>query len=88
VLVLVASLVKQQYHPEVDADQARQKASKLDALIRFSEDELATINAHSATGQDRTDALIELRNQISRGITESENPEAKAALQAELQAKS
>jgi len=76
VLVLIASLVKQQYRPEVDAEQAREKASKLQALIRLSEDQLATIDARSAQGEDRTDALIELRDRISQGITEIENPEA------------
>jgi hypothetical protein len=79
VLVLIASLVKQQYHPEVDAEQARQRASRLEALIRLSEDELATIDARSAKGEDRTDGLIELRNQISRAITEIKNPEAAAS---------
>ncbi|HEY3973905.1 MAG TPA: hypothetical protein VGM18_12945 [Candidatus Sulfotelmatobacter sp.] len=79
VLVLIASLVKQQYRPDVDAEQAQQKSSKLQALIRSSEDELATIDARSAKGEDRTDALIDLRNQISRGITQIENPEAVAS---------
>jgi hypothetical protein len=76
VLVLLASLVKQQYHPEIDAGEASQKASKLEALIRFSEDELTSIDARSSKGEDRTDALINLRDRISRGITEIENPEA------------
>jgi hypothetical protein len=76
VLVLIASLVKQQYHPEVDAEQARQNASKLKALIRMSEDKLVVIDARSAKGEDRTDALIELAKEVSRGITEIENPEA------------
>ncbi len=75
VLVLIASLMKQQYRPEVDAEQAREKASKLQALIRLSEDQLATIDARSAKGEDRTDALIELRDRISRGLAEIENPE-------------
>jgi|HubBroStandDraft_1064217.scaffolds.fasta_scaffold02309_2 hypothetical protein len=76
VLVLIASLVKQQYRPEVDAEQARQKASKLQALIRLAEDQLTTLDGLSSKGEDRTDALIDLRNQISRGLTEIENPES------------
>lgn len=79
VLVLIASLVKQQYHPEVDAEQARQRASKLRILIRRSEDELATIDTRSARGKDRPDALIDLRNRISLGLTEIENLEAGAS---------
>lgn len=76
VLVLIASLVKQQYRPEVDAEQARDKASKLQALIRFSEDELSTLDARSASGQDRTDALIDLTRKISLLLTAIENPES------------
>jgi hypothetical protein len=76
VLVLIASLVKQQYRPEVDAEEARQKASRLQALIRSSEDELATLDAKSTKGEDRTDALIALANRISGGLTDIENPEA------------
>jgi hypothetical protein len=80
VLVLIASLVKQQYRPEVDAQQAREKVSKLEALIRFSEDEIATLDARSATGQDRTDAFIELTHKLSLLLTAIENPEALPAL--------
>lgn len=76
VLVLIASLVKQQYRPEVGAEDARQKGSRLRALIRTAEDQLTALDARSTQGEDRSDALIALTNRISRGLTEIENPEA------------
>jgi hypothetical protein len=76
VLVLIASLFKQQFHPEIDAEEARRKASKLQGLIRVSEDQLAILDAKTATGQDHSDALIALLTQITGRLTGIENPEA------------
>jgi len=76
VLVLVASLFKQQFHPELNAEEARKKSSRLQALIRFSEDQLAIIDAKMTSGQDHSDAMISLMTQITQTLTEIENPEA------------
>jgi hypothetical protein len=76
VLVLIASLVKQQFHPELNAEDARKKASQLKALIRTSEDQLAILDAKMASGKDHSDALIALLTQITRRLNEIEYPEA------------
>jgi hypothetical protein len=76
VLVLIASLFKQQFHPEVNAEDARKKASKLQGLVRSSEDQLAILDAKTAAGQDHSDAMITLLTQITQRLTEIENPEA------------
>jgi hypothetical protein len=76
VLVLIASLFKQQFHPELNAEDARKKASKLQALVRSSEDQLAILDAKIANGEDHSDAMIELLSGITRRLTEIENPEA------------
>jgi hypothetical protein len=56
VLVLVASLFKQQFHPEIDAEQARKKSAQSVALVRSTEDRLAILDAKTASGQDHSDA--------------------------------
>jgi hypothetical protein len=76
ILVLIASLFKQQFHPELNAESSRRKASRTQALIRASEDQLAILDAKIATGQDHTDAMIALMTQITQTLTEIENPEA------------
>jgi hypothetical protein len=76
VVVLIASLFKQQFHPEINAEDARRTASKLQALVRSSEDQLAILDAKIATGQDHSDAIIALLTQITQRLTEVENPEA------------
>jgi hypothetical protein len=76
VVVLIASLFKQQFHPEINAENARKNASKLQALVRSSEDQLAVLDAKIASGQDHSDAMIALLTQITQRLTEIENPEA------------
>jgi hypothetical protein len=76
VLVLIASLFKQQFHPEINAEFARKKASQLQGFIRMSEDQLTILDAKIAAGQDHTDAMIGLLTQITKRLTEIENPEA------------
>ena len=73
-LVLIASLFKQQFHPEINADDARKKALALQSLIRSSEDTLAILDAKSATGQDHSDAMIDLMTLLTQNLTEIENP--------------
>jgi hypothetical protein len=74
VLVLVASLFKQQFHPELNAENARQKALRLQYLIRSSEDQLAILDAKTVSGQDHSDAMITLMTQMTQILTEIENP--------------
>ena len=81
ILVLIASLFKQHFHPETDAEEARRKGLQLQAFIRTSEDDLAVLDAKIEAGQDHSDALIALMKQMTKRLTEIENPETpKSAL--------
>ena len=75
VLVLVASLIREQFHPETSSKDARKKAFELLSLQRASEDQLAILDAKSATGQDHSDAMIALLTQVTQRLSEIENPE-------------
>lgn len=78
VLVLVASLFRQHFHPEIISEDARKRASQLQALIRTSEDRLSILDAKTATGQDHSDAMISLMEQLTQRLTEIESHEAVA----------
>ncbi len=65
VLVLCASLINQQYHPEVRARDATQKAKELGSLIRDSEDQLAIIGAGLHMNPNITRTYMDLALQIS-----------------------
>ena len=72
VLVLIASLFKQQFHPEINAEDARKKAYELQALVRSSEDQLAIIDAKIPSGQDHSDAMIALLKEITQTLNKIE----------------
>jgi multidrug resistance efflux pump len=74
-LVLLASLIKQYFRPEVSVENARKKVAQLKALIRTSEDQLAILDAKIASGQDHTYAMISLLTKITDRLTEIETPE-------------
>jgi hypothetical protein len=76
VLVLLASLLKQHFRPEVSAENASKKAVRLRALIRMSEDQITILDAKIASGQDHTDAMISLLTRITDRLTEIETPDA------------
>lgn len=81
VLVLIASLIKQHFHPELSAANSQKKHAQLKALIRTSEDQLTILDAKILTGQDHTDAMIALLTSITQRLTEIENPEAFESLE-------
>jgi chromosome segregation ATPase len=76
VLVLIASLVKQQFHPELNAADARKKAAQLKAMIRSSDDQSTILAAKIAAGQDQSDAMIALLKQITEKLNEIESGDA------------
>ncbi len=76
VLVLVASLIKQNFHPETDASDAQRKAAQLLSLIRISEDDLTILDEKINRGEDHSDEMIELMKNITKHFTEIENAEA------------
>jgi len=73
--VLVASLVKQQFHPELNAENGRKKMFQLRALIRNSEDQLTILDAKIALGEDDSDGMFALLTQITGRLNEIEGSE-------------
>ena len=78
VVVLIASLFRQQYLPELKVEPSKRNGAKAQGLIRLSEDQLAILDAKIAGGQDHTDAMIALITHITEKLSEIENPEALA----------
>jgi hypothetical protein len=64
VLVLLASLIKQQYHPEVSAQRAAQKAAQAKIMIRDAEDSLAILQSSEDFPYNPA-PLVELLKRIS-----------------------
>jgi hypothetical protein len=74
VLVLIASLIKQQFHPDASARDATQKVGKLRALIRSAEDQLAELITRADADAGAYHALAQ---NVSRGLGEIELTENK-----------
>jgi hypothetical protein len=69
VLVIAASLVKQHYHPEIDRQNASQKANQLEALVRQSEDRLVVIETTAEPGAYNPGPLLDLLERVSSELT-------------------
>ncbi len=69
VLVLLSSLLKQHYNPEIAAQNALQRASQLEVLIRQSEDRIVVIDAKRDPDTDDPEPLLELLERISGEIS-------------------
>ena len=76
VIVLGASLFKRVFNLDAAAEKAKKDTDKLDALIRYGQDKLAALDARSMQGQDRTDALLLLLDEITAQLTPIINPGA------------
>jgi hypothetical protein len=76
IVVLGASLFKRVFNLDTVAEKAKKDTDKLDALIRYGQDKLAALDARSMQGQDRTDALLLLVDEISAQLTQIINPGA------------
>jgi hypothetical protein len=76
VVVLGASLFKRVFNLDTVAEKAKKDTDKLDALIRYGQDKLAALDARSMQGQDRTDALLLLVDEITAQLTQIINPGA------------
>jgi hypothetical protein len=75
VLVLVASLFKQQFHPEINSERAGSKSYRLKSLITTSEDLLSILDAKNALGQDHSDAMVALMTSLTQNLNEIEKPD-------------
>jgi hypothetical protein len=69
ILVLLASLITQHYHPEVAAKMASQKAEQLKDLLRRSEDCLVAFEATMDTDSDDPTPLLELLRTITSELS-------------------
>jgi hypothetical protein len=76
IVVLGASLFKRVFNLDTVAEKAKKDTDKLDALIRYGQDKLTALDARSMQGQDRTDALLVLVDEISSQLTQIVNPGA------------
>lgn len=74
VLVLIASLLRQQFHPELDAATARKTVAQITGLIRSSEDQLAILDAKTASGQDHSDGMAKLMMDVTQALNAIEQP--------------
>ncbi len=68
-LVVLSTVVKQHYHPEINAQIASQKVDQLEALIRQSEDRLVIIETTMTDDSDDPAAILELLEKISAELT-------------------
>jgi hypothetical protein len=84
VLVVVASLVKQHYHPETNAQSALQRTSQLDTLIRQSEDRLVVIETKMQSGDDPA-LILELLEGISAEISRIKSSPVEPAMKTDVQ---
>jgi len=76
IVVLGASLFKRVFNLDTAAEKAKKDTDKLEALIRYGQDKLAALDARSMQGQDRTDALLILIDEITAQLTQIINPGA------------
>jgi hypothetical protein len=75
-LVIVCSATKQHFHTDENAQTADYRSRRLASLARYAQDQIAILEAKSVNGEDRTDALISLLNELTHGLSQIENPEA------------
>jgi hypothetical protein len=76
-LVLVSSLVRQYYRPEVHAFRAREKVARLKALVRKAEDQLFLIEENVSDALPRHKILMMLTD----GLNQIEEAELRSAEQ-------
>jgi hypothetical protein len=68
-LVLLSSLIKQSFHPEVDEADARRKALHIEGLILAAGNELAILESKIKGGEDQSDSLSALLRDTSKQLT-------------------
>jgi hypothetical protein len=74
-LVIICSAARQHFHPDQKAQESENTARTLRALIRFTQDQITILEAKSTNGEDRTDAFIQLLNEVTASINQIEAPE-------------
>jgi hypothetical protein len=77
-MVIICSATKQHFHIDANAQTAEASAKRLRNLVRYSQDQIAILEARSANGEDRTDAFIALLNDMTERLSRIENAEPSA----------
>ena len=73
VFVLLSTLVRQRFNPEVTASNSRIQSAKLKAFIRATEDKLTTIRLTTTRGEERLDAELSILTSVSSFLAAIEN---------------
>jgi len=76
VVVLGTSLFKRVFNLDAVVEKAKKDTDRLDGLIRYGQDKLIALDARSMQGQDRTDALLLLLDELTAQLTPIVNPGA------------
>ena len=76
IVVLGASLFRRVFNLDSVAEKAKKDTDRLEALIRYGQDKLTALDARSMQGQDRTDALLLLLDELTAQLTQIINPGA------------
>jgi hypothetical protein len=71
-VVIICSAAKQQFHPDETAKESTQTARRLNALVRYAQDQITVLEIKSLKGEDRTDAFISLLNEITLRLNQIE----------------
>jgi hypothetical protein len=74
-LVLLASLLRQHFRPDVQVVRCLQRASRLRGLVRTAEDQMFA----RREGSEEAPSLTQMRKRLSDGLTEIEESEAQEA---------
>jgi hypothetical protein len=74
-LVILCSATKQHFHVDENAQASDARAKRLRALVRYAQDQIAILEVRSTKGEDRTDAFVDLLNEIMGSLNQIESAE-------------
>jgi hypothetical protein len=72
-LVILCSATKQHFHVDENAQASDTRAKRLRALVRYAQDQIAILEVRSTKGENRTDAFIDLLNEITASLNQIES---------------
>jgi hypothetical protein len=72
-LVILCSATKQHFHVDENAQASDARAKRLRALVRYAQDQIAILEIRSTMGEDRSDAFVELLNDMTKSLNQIES---------------
>ena len=72
-LVILCSVTKQHFHVDENSQVSNERAKKLRALVRWAQDQIAILEVKSTKGEDRSDAFVELLNEMTKSLNQIES---------------